>query len=496
MQPLASVDRDDALEPGPTFLKYQLAQVLAPVRQQVIGEDCRRIGGHRLRIDRLAVQALLQVSERGDHAPSSRHGAPDQQFAVDGPLEGEASHQVGKGSGNLVTGPGIQPGHPCLANSLDADTVPFPFGSIVRRIEPVEVNGLVERDRQHDRPEPAGRITTGAIGSTLQPGEQVAVRGLQSVPDLLDLGHVDGGKRSNRLACLFWSDERRGRLGQPRGQTHAKAACDQLEQGPAPLGSQGIQPALDQPLNLAPFGGHQGIDHLAQFRLAVGTAVRVARPDQGHGLGQVTDVVVGPAEQHGVDPRLDGLADHRGLGSGKAEFAGQGGQRPAPVGIGRRTQIVPQQDQFGVARTGQRQPVKEFGKGPHLVGLPLVPDEGSGDPADDAGHDGRADPGPEAVHDKSVQQYRDQTNGGRVHDQQEQAQRQHGDREGQDHEDRPHDRIDDAKQDSGDDQSRRVGKADPVDNLRREPETERRHDGLNDETQHGDPSFIVGAIPM
>src|SRR3546814_6291975 len=58
----------------------------------------------------------------------------------------------------------------------------------------------------------------------------------------------------------------------------------------------------------------------------------------------VADVVVGPAEQHRIDALLDQAADHRRLGAGKAEAAGERGQRVAAVGIRRRAEVVGEQD--------------------------------------------------------------------------------------------------------------------------------------------------------
>jgi hypothetical protein len=143
----------------------------------------------------------------------------------------------------------------------------------------------------------------------------------------------------------------------------AQPPGDQLQQRPPPLGRQRIQPALDQPLNLVAFGGRQGVDHLAQLGLAVRPPIGIAGPDQGDRLGQVADIVVGPAEQHGIHPRLDRPPDHRRLGRIETQIPGQGRQRPAPVRIGRRLQIVAQQHQLRIARRGQGQTIQKLGEG-------------------------------------------------------------------------------------------------------------------------------------
>ena len=72
-------------------------------------------------------------------------------------------------------------------------------------------------------------------------------------------------------------------------------------------------------------------DHRANREPELGEVVETLRTA---GRGEVADIVVGPAEQHRIDPRLDGLADHGRLGGVEGQVAGERGQRPPPVRIG------------------------------------------------------------------------------------------------------------------------------------------------------------------
>ena len=59
------------------------------------------------------------------------------------------------------------------------------------------------------------------------------------------------------------------------------------------------------------------------------------RPEQGHRLGHVADIVAAHVEQDRIDPLLGDRADRGGLHRRQVELAGQRRQRIAAVGIGR-----------------------------------------------------------------------------------------------------------------------------------------------------------------
>ena len=86
---------------------------------------------------------------------------------------------------------------------------------------------------------------------------------MQGVPDLLDLGQRHAAEVGRRL------------LGQPRREADAQAAGQQLEQRPAAVGVQGVEPALDQRLRLQPRGAGAGASTTSESsgsRLAPGRA--------------------------------------------------------------------------------------------------------------------------------------------------------------------------------------------------------------------------------
>ncbi|MNI37840.1 hypothetical protein D3C73_919550 [compost metagenome] len=168
------------------------------------------------------------------------------------------------------------------------------------------------------------------------------------MPYLLDIADGDRRQALDRLMPLRARrvrqggrpHHRHGGTGQTRGQADPEPSRHQLQQRPPPLGLQRIQPALDQDGRVGAVGAKQGIDHLAQIRLPIGAMRGVTRPDQRGRLGQIAHIVIGPAKQDGIDPGLDGLADHGRLGRREAQLAGQGRQRPAAIRVGRRLQVI------------------------------------------------------------------------------------------------------------------------------------------------------------
>ncbi len=345
----------ERLQPSAALGKGQGAQVLLAVGQDVVGADGGGELRHQLAVHRLAVEPLLQLAEGRDLA------APDhQQLAVDDALEVQRAHQVGEGAGDLVARAAVEPALAPLDHRLDADAVPLPFGGVVVGVELGEVDRLVDRLGQHHRTEAAVGLGARTLASALQPGEQVAIgRGL-AVPDLLDVG-------DRHAAPKTFGHVRQGLFGQPRRQAHAQAAGHQLEQGPAAVGIQRVEPALQKARHLAALGRAQGLHDLVQLRLPVGPPA--LGPDQGHGLGQVADIVVGPAEQYRVDPPVDRLADHGRLGRVERQLAGERRQRPAALGIGALLEVVAHQDQLGVARRRQGQTIEQGRKSAHDASL-------------------------------------------------------------------------------------------------------------------------------
>ena len=357
--------------------------------------------------DGLPVEALLQHVE-ALHAAL----AQDQQFAVDRAREGDRLGEIGEGAGNVLAGARIDPRHllPGLVappGGLDADAVPFPLAREGGRIEFREVRLLVDRVGEHRRAERRGVEGGGALPPPLDPGEQAEIRRLQPVPDLLHRIGLVAAERPHR------------RLGEAGGDAHAKRPGYELQQRPAPGLVEGIEPAGDMGRQVGFLHGGEGLDHFREGRdvrrrvvvartgrccipspLCGGGCLRsrrergrpfrrwrsplptladaratlprrggrvLRRPDQRGGLGEIAHVIVREREQHRVDPRFHQPADHRRLGLAEAEVAGHGGQRPAPLRVGRMGEIILQQTQLGVAARLIGEAVEEMGEVVHAA---------------------------------------------------------------------------------------------------------------------------------
>ena len=109
----------------------------------------------------------------------------------------------------------------------------------------------------------------------------------------------------------------------------------------------------------------------------------VPGPHQRHGLGEIAHEIVGPAEQHRVEPAFRDRADHAGLGELEAELARQRREPPAAIGIGLVGEEPAQQRDLGEPPRGERQELEQFGEDDHPVapGSPAQPFGESGAPS-------------------------------------------------------------------------------------------------------------------
>ena len=303
--------------------------------------------GDQLRRDGFAVEPLLQHVERL-HAMI----AHDQQFAVDGAGQMQRVEQIGKAFGNILAGARIKPRRHavvavlrlCGRDRLHADAVPFPFRHEVGGVERGEI-GLVERMRQHRRPERRRIGARGLFACALEPGEQFAIGRREAGPQQLDVVRVLAAERAD------------GGFGQPRRHADAQAAGDELEQRPAPGLVERIEPArqLLRQLRLAERGqrfddGGEGLHSPPLAGAPDRGSSGGCRPHQRDGFGKIADIIVGQFEQHRIGALGDQAADQPGLGVRKAQSAGERGERPAALGIGCRAEIIGDQPQLGVAR--------------------------------------------------------------------------------------------------------------------------------------------------
>ncbi len=188
--------RDKAFQPRAALGKGPLAQILAAVGKQVVGTQMSGEFRDQLRRHGFAVEPLLQHVERLH--PALAH---DQQFAVDGAGQVQRVEQVGEAFGNVLAGARIKAGDCCSVvpggDRLDPDAVPFPFRHEVARLEPGEI-GVIERVRQHRRPERRRITARRFFRAAFEPGEQVEIGRRQPRPQQFDVLRVGAGERRDR----------------------------------------------------------------------------------------------------------------------------------------------------------------------------------------------------------------------------------------------------------------------------------------------------------
>ena len=326
--------------------KRRAPKIVRAVQQQVISADAGGEFAHQIGTGRFAVQPLLQVAEAFDMALFQH-----QQFAVQHAFEIERFQHIGEAFADIVAGAAVKAALACFMDGLDADAVPFPFGGVVWGFVFLEIAGRIQRLGQHHGTKATRRISAGFFAPARQPLEQIFIRRRLAVPQLFDIGqfHV-----TQLRQCL---------LGEAGGNADTQPPGQKLEQRPAAIGVQRIQPAFQQLGHFAARGAAQGVHHFGQFRLGIGA--RLAGPDQCHGFGQVADEIIGQREELGIEARLHHLADHRRFGGVERQIAGQAGQGPAALGIRRVPQIIAQQSELAVARGGEGEPVEQQGEGFH-----------------------------------------------------------------------------------------------------------------------------------
>ena len=265
----------------------------------------------------LAVEPLLQVVER-------RHGllAAHQKLAVEHAVEVDGLDDVGKGAGDVLAGAAIEPLHAVRGGDLHADAVPFPFGAEMRR----DRARRVRRGRWGWPASAAGRRRRHCCWAWARPpaASRTAAGRAAERPCQISSTSID------RLAA----DIGDGLLGEPRRDADAQRAGQQLQERPAARRSRG-RPASASgwPASGSCVARCRRVDDLAERRRRSGG--RIGLPDQRQRLGEVADIVVGEVEQFRADLVLAEAAQQRGLGGGEVEPAGERGQRPAAVGIGR-----------------------------------------------------------------------------------------------------------------------------------------------------------------
>ena len=275
------------VEPGNKTLKpraplgeRQLPQILIAVGEQIVSAQMHRKFGQKFRGHAFSIEALLKNVEALH--PSVAH---DEKFAVDRTRQPQRFDQIGKAPGNVFAGARIKPsGHslfkPCC-NGLDADAVPLPFGHEFRRIECRKIR-LVERVRQHRRPERRRIAACRLVGAAFQPGEQSDIWRRQAGPEQLNILRIACAKRSNRG------------FGKPRRDANAQSAGDELDQRPAPGLVERVEPARQPRRQFGLAEGGEGLDDDGQrqfFRILPGRAGGSGEPAAAIRLGHISATV-------------------------------------------------------------------------------------------------------------------------------------------------------------------------------------------------------------
>ena len=224
-----------SLEARAPLHERQRAQILALDDERIVEPHVRRKLLELLLRHALAVEALLQVVERR-HLAVAHH----QQLAVEHRVEMHAAGDIGKALADVVTRARVEARIAARRHDLHADAVPFPFGGKLGQIErrPVLV---LQRVRQHQRPEHRRVRDIRLRRTPLQPGEQRLVGRGEAVPHLFHVIHLEARHIGHR------------RLGEPRRDTDAHGARQQLQQRPPPGRIQRIEPRFQpRPQIVAP----------------------------------------------------------------------------------------------------------------------------------------------------------------------------------------------------------------------------------------------------
>ena len=235
--------------------------------------------------------------------------------------------------------------------------VPFPFSPPVRRMQRREI-GRLQRVGQHRWPENrrVGRIGLGS--PTLQPREQRQVRRLQPVPDLLHIVGADDAHLRHR-------DLGKRDLGQTSRRPDPQPAGDQLEQRQSGGSIRTVEPTRNQPRNCRLGRRLKRLHNLRQARWHNVSGRR--GPDQRYRFSQIADIVVRPFEQHRISARRGQFADQRRFGRGERQLSGYRSQTDAPIRIGLRGKISPQQRDLGVAGWRENQTLQQIGECDHTA---------------------------------------------------------------------------------------------------------------------------------
>jgi hypothetical protein len=220
-----------------------------------------------------------------------------QQFAVEHAFLVERLRHVRKTAGDVVTGPAVQPRGARDAHQLHADAVPFPFRGIIGQADRLlRQRPPLQRMGEHERPEHRHVARPRLLPAPLRPGEERQIRRPDAVPHFLDRIDI----QLERL--------RQRRLRQPCADPDPQLARSEFEQGIAAARVEMVEHLGNRRRGFGAAERRQPLDHRADAQrpiIDLGRLIGALRPQQGHRLGHVADIVPAHPEQDRVYPLFD-----------------------------------------------------------------------------------------------------------------------------------------------------------------------------------------------
>ena len=168
---------------------------------------------------------MQRVKARRASCLSALVCAAHQQFAVEHGWDVERVDQFGESVADVVATARIDACFAACVHQLHADTVPLPLRCIVIEAD----HCFFERVGKHEGAEGRHVLDIGRVRTFGRPGEQLAIRRLQSVPVFLHIINrdVEGLRESG--------------LGEAARDTDAHAAGGELDQGIAAIGIEPVE---------------------------------------------------------------------------------------------------------------------------------------------------------------------------------------------------------------------------------------------------------------
>ena len=251
----------------------------------------------------------------------------DQELAVDGGVEVERLDQVGEGAGNVLAGARVETRGGPLASprdGLDADAVPLPFGGEVGRVGSRDSRAPPARARAS----PAGTARGSPVVGLAVHGPRPRRRG----PHRAARGPARSA-RSSSAGAVARARRRRSWRGAPRRRCAAPPVIS-LSSAQRPVSSSASSRRASIAGRSRLGGVRERLDDLGEGRRVVLPGRR--RPHQRDGLrrgrrhSRRTGRTAPGSVRSAIKARISA-----GLGVAEGQVAGDRGEGPAAVGVGR-----------------------------------------------------------------------------------------------------------------------------------------------------------------